>query len=96
MNFKPLGERVLVKRDEVQETSAGGLLLTSSAKEKPQAGIIVAVGEGRYADDGKLIPVPVAVGDRVAFAKYAGAEINIQGVDYLLMSVGDLLGVYTA
>ena len=96
MNFKPLGDRVVVKQDEVQETTKGGLLLTSNAKEKPQTGTVMAVGEGRYDNHGKLIPMPVAEGDKVAYSKYGGQEITIDGEDYMLFRADDLLGVYTA
>lgn len=96
MNFKPLGDRVVIKQDDVQETTKGGLLLTSNSKEKPQTGTVMAVGAGRYDNQGKLIPMPVAVGDKVAYAKYGGQEISIDGVDYMLFRADDLLGVYTA
>ena len=95
MNFKPLGDRVVIKQDDVQETTKGGLLLTSGTKEKPQTGIIMAVGAGRYDANGKLIPMPVEVGDKVAYSKYGGQEISIDGADYMLFRVDDLLGIYT-
>ena len=96
MNFKPLGDRVVIKQDDVQETTKGGLLLTSNSKEKPQTGTVMAVGPGRYDGHGKLIPMPVEVGDKVAYAKYGGQEITIDGADYMLFRADDLLGVYTA
>ena len=95
MNFKPLGDRVVVKQDEVQETTKGGLLLTSNSKEKPQTGTVMAVGEGRYDSNGKLIPMPVATGDKVAYSRYGGQEISIDGEEYMLFRADDLLGIYT-
>ncbi|MBR2789005.1 MAG: co-chaperone GroES [Eggerthellaceae bacterium] len=94
MNFKPLGDRVVIKQDDVQETTKGGLLLTSGSKEKPTIGIVVAVGEGRYDNHGKLIPMPVKAGDKVMYGKYSGNEITIDGADYVLCRAEDLLGVF--
>ncbi len=94
MKFKPLGDRVIIKQDEVQETTAGGLLLTGSAKEKPQTGEIVAAGDGRYDTHGNLVPMPVSVGQKVMYGKYSGNEITIEGEDYILCRVDDLLGVF--
>ncbi|MBQ3386181.1 MAG: co-chaperone GroES [Eggerthellaceae bacterium] len=94
MNFKPLGDRVVIKQDDVQETSAGGLFLTSGSKEKPQTGTIVAAGPGRYDAHGKLIPMPVVEGNKVMFAKYGGTEITIDGKEYMLTRAEDLLGVF--
>ncbi len=94
MNFKPLGDRVIIKQDEVQETTAGGLLLTNSAKEKPQTGVIVAAGDGRYNNNGDLVPMPVTVGQKVMYGKYSGNEITIEGTEYILCRVDDLLGVF--
>lgn len=94
MNFKPLGDRVIIKQDDVQETTPGGLLLTGGSKEKPQTGVIVAAGDGRYDNHGKLVPMPVAAGQRVMYGKYSGNEVNIEGTDYILCRVDDLLGVF--
>lgn len=94
MNFKPLGDRVVIKQDDVQETSAGGLFLTSGSKEKPQTGVVVAAGPGRYDNHGKLIPMPVVEGNKVMFAKYGGTEITIEGKEFILTRAEDLLGVF--
>lgn len=96
MNLKPLGDRVIVKRDEVETKTASGLYIASSAQEKPQTGIVLAVGEGKRDKDGSLIPVPVKEGDRVLYGKFGGTEVNIEGEDVLIMRADDLYGVYTA
>ncbi len=96
MNLKPLADRVIVKQDEAEETTASGLILTSNAKEKPQRGTVVAVGEGKRADDGSLIPMPVAVGDVVIFGKYGGQEVKVGDEDYMLMRADDIYAIVTA
>jgi chaperonin GroES len=88
-----LQDRIIVKRLEEENVTAGGILIPDTAKEKPQRGEIVAVGKGKTADDGKLIPMDVKVGDKVLFGKYAGTEIKIDGTDYLIMREDDILGV---
>ncbi len=93
MKIRPLGDRVLVKRVGEQEKTKGGIVLPDTAKEKPQRGEIVAVGEGKLTDDGKRIPMNVKVGDKVIFAKYAGTEIELDGEEYLLMSESDILAI---
>jgi chaperonin GroES len=93
MNLRPLQDRIIVKRLEEENVTAGGILIPDTAKEKPQRGEIVAVGKGKTADDGKLIPMDVKVGDKVLFGKYAGTEIKIDGTDYLIMREDDILGV---
>ncbi len=93
MNIRPLGDRVLVKRVSEQEKTKGGIVLPDTAKEKPQRGEVVAVGEGRLTDDGKRIPMNVKVGDKVIFAKYAGTEIELDDEEYLLMSESDILAI---
>ncbi|ACV21607.1 co-chaperone GroES [Slackia heliotrinireducens] len=95
MNLKPLGDRVIVKRDEAETATASGLLIASSAKEKPQTGIILAVGEGKLDKDGKLIPVPVKEGDRVLYGKFGGSEITVDGEEVLILRADDLYAVYT-
>ena len=95
MNLKPLGDRVIVKRDEAETTTASGLYLASSAKEKPQTGIVLAVGEGKLDKDGNLIPVPVKEGDRVLYGKYGGSEITVDGQEVLILRADDLFAVYT-
>jgi chaperonin GroES len=93
MNLRPLQDRIIVKRLEEENVTAGGILIPDTAKEKPQRGEIIAVGKGKTADDGKLIPMDVKVGDKVLFGKYAGTEIKIDGTDYLIMREDDILGV---
>ena len=93
MNIRPLGDRVLVKRVSEQEKTKGGIVLPDTAKEKPQKGEIIAVGEGKLTEDGKRIPMSVKKGDKVIFAKYAGTEIEIEDEEYLLMSESDILAV---
>lgn len=93
MKFKPLNDRVLVKRLESEEKTAGGLYIPDTAKEKPSKGEVVAVGPGKIADDGKKIAMTVKAGDSVLFNKYAGTEIKIDGVDHLVMREDDILGI---
>ena len=95
MNLKPLGDRVIVKRDEAETTTASGLILASTSKEKPQSGIVLAVGEGKLDKDGNLIPMPVKEGDRVLYGKYGGTEITVEGEEVLIMRADDLFAVYT-
>ncbi|MDR1242249.1 MAG: co-chaperone GroES [Deltaproteobacteria bacterium] len=93
MNLKPLNDRVLVKRLESEEKTAGGLFIPDTAKEKPSKGEVIAVGPGKTADDGKLIAMTVKNGDVVLFNKYAGTEIKLDGVDHLVMREDDILAV---
>jgi len=93
MKVKPLQDRVLVKRLEKEEKTAGGIIIPDTAKEKPAEGEVVAAGPGRTTEDGKLIPLDVKVGDRVIFAKYAGTEVQIDGEEYLLMREEEILGI---
>lgn len=95
MNLKPLGDRVIVKQAEAEEATASGLLLASNSKEKPQRGEVVAVGEGKHADDGSLIPMPVATGDVVVYGKYGGQEITVDGEDFLILRADDIYAVIT-
>lgn len=92
MAVKPLGDRVLVERieEEIQKT-AGGIIIPDTAKEKPQRGKVIAVGEGRKDDNGKRIPMDVAAGDLIIFGKYAGSEVKIDGVEYLIMHESDII-----
>ena len=89
----PLGDRLLVERLEAEEKSAGGIVLPDSAKEKPIQGKVVAVGEGRIGDDGKLIALQVKKGDRILFGKYAGTEVKLDGDEYLIMKEEDVLAI---
>ncbi|MDO5117315.1 MAG: co-chaperone GroES [Eggerthellaceae bacterium] len=94
MNLKPLGDRVIIKQDEAEETTAGGLILAHDAKEKPQTGIVLAVGEGKLDKDGKLIPVPVKVGDKVLYGKYGGTEVTVDGEEVMILRSDDLYAVF--
>ena len=90
MNLKPLGDRVIVKQDEAEETTASGLILSSGSKEKPQRGTVIAVGEGKRNDSGELNPMPVEEGDKVIYGKYGGQEITVDGQDYLILRADDI------
>jgi len=93
MKFRPLHDRVVVKRIEAEEKSSGGIIIPDTAKEKPQQGEVVAVGPGGRDETGKLIPIDVKSGDRVLFAKWSGTEVKIDGVEYLIMKESDIMGV---
>ena len=93
MKVVPLGDKVLVKRLEAEEKTAGGIILPDAAKEKPKEGRVVAVGEGKAADDGLRIALQVKEGNRIIFSSYAGNEIKIDGEEYLIMSEEDILAV---
>jgi len=91
--MRPLYDRVLVRRSEEEEKTAGGIIIPDSAKEKPIQGEIVAVGQGRVTDNGEVRPLQVKTGDKVLFGKYAGTDIKLEGKDYLIMREDDILGV---
>ena len=93
MNFTPLHDRVLVRRIESEEKTAGGLIIPDSAKEKPQEGEVIAVGEGARKDNGELIAPAVKAGDRVLFGKWSGTEVKLDGKDLLIMKESDILGI---
>lgn len=93
MKLKPLNDRVLVKRLEGEEKTAGGLYIPDTAKEKPSKGEVVAVGPGKTADDGKTIAMTVKAGDSVLFNKYAGTEIKLDGIEHLVMREDDILAI---
>jgi chaperonin GroES len=93
VNLKPLGDRVVVEHVEQQEKSAGGVFLPDTAKEKPQEGMIRAVGTGRTLDNGTTVPMSVKVGDRVIYSKYSGSEIKVDGKDVLIISEKDVLAI---
>jgi chaperonin GroES len=93
MTFRPLHDRVLVRRVEAEEKTAGGIIIPDSAKEKPAEGEIVAAGEGARDDDGDRIPLDVKVGDRVLFGKWGGTEVKIDGEDLLIMKESDIMGI---
>lgn len=90
MNIKPLGDRVVIKMLESEETTKGGIILAGAAKEKPQMAEVVAVGPG-LVEDGKVVPMEVAVGDKVLMSKYAGTEVKIDGNEYIILSQKDIL-----
>jgi chaperonin GroES len=93
MNFRPLHDRVVVKRLEGEEKTKGGIIIPDTAKEKPQEGQIVAVGPGARDETGKLVPLDVKAGDRVLFGKWSGTEVKLDGQDLLIMKESDILGV---
>ncbi len=95
MNLKPLGDRVIVKQDEANETTSAGLYLATEAKEKPSSGIVLAVGAGKVSDEGKTLPMPVKEGDRVVYGKFGGTEIEVEGEPVLIMRADDLYAVYS-
>ena len=93
MTFRPLHDRVLVRRVEAEEKTAGGIIIPDSAKEKPAEGEIVSVGTGTRAENGTVTPLDVKVGDRVLFGKWSGTEVKVDGEDLLIMKESDILGV---
>ncbi|QBK29510.1 MAG: co-chaperone GroES [Roseitalea porphyridii] len=93
MNFRPLHDRVVVRRVESEEKTAGGIIIPDTAKEKPQEGEVIAVGPGGRDDDGDLIPMDVKAGDRVLFGKWSGTEVKLNGEDLLIMKESDIMGV---
>ena len=95
MRFRPLHDRVVVKRIEAEEKSPGGIIIPDTAKEKPQEGEVIAVGPGGRDQSGKLTPIDVKVGNRVLFGKWSGTEIKLDGVEYLIVKETDILGVLT-
>jgi chaperonin GroES len=93
MQFRPLGDRVLVRRVEEEEKTRGGIIIPDTAKEKPQEGEIIAVGPGARDENGKAVPLEVKPGDRVLFGKWSGTEVKIDGEDLIIMKENDILGV---
>ena len=93
MSFRPLHDRVLVRRVEAEEKTAGGIIIPDSAKEKPAEGEVIAVGSGVRAENGTITPLDVKVGDRVLFGKWSGTEVKIGGEDLLIMKESDILGI---
>jgi chaperonin GroES len=93
MKFRPLHDRVLVRRLEGEEKTAGGIIIPDTAKEKPMEGEVVAVGPGARSEDGKLHPLDVKVGDRILFGKWSGTEVKIEGTEYLILKESDVMGV---
>ena len=93
MAFRPLHDRVLVRRIEAEEKTAGGIIIPDSAKEKPSEGEVIAVGEGAYNEDGDRIKPDVKEGDRVLFGKWSGTEVKLDGKDLLIMKESDIMGI---
>ena len=93
MKIRPLQDRVMVKRLEEEQKTAGGIIIPDTAKEKPQKGEIIAAGPGKRQEDGKLVPLDVKTGDKVLFSKYAGTEIKVEGDELLIMREDDIMGV---
>lgn len=93
MKIRPLQDRILVKRIESEEKTSGGIIIPDNAKEKPMEGKVVAVGNGKVLDDGKLHKPEIKVGDRILFGKYAGSEVKIDGTEHLILREDDILGV---
>lgn len=93
MTFRPLHDRVLVRRIEAAEKSAGGIIIPETAKEKPQEGEVVAIGTGARAENGTITPLDVKAGDKILFGKWSGTEIKVDGEDLLVMKESDVLGI---
>lgn len=93
MKIRPLGDRILVKRVAEEETTAGGIIIPDTAKEKPMEGMVVSTGPGRVTDDGKLQKMDVSKGQRVLFGKYAGTEVTLEGEEHLIIRQDDVLGI---
>ena len=93
MKFRPLHDRVVLRRLEGEEKTKGGIIIPDTAKEKPQEGEIVAVGAGARDENGKLVPLDVKAGDRILFGKWSGTEIKLDGVEYLIMKESDIMGI---
>ena len=93
MKFRPLHDRIVVKRIDAEEKSAGGIIIPDTAREKPSQGEVIAVGPGGRDESGKLVPLDVQVGNRILFGKWSGTEVKIDGVEYLIMKESDIMGV---
>ncbi|MDI9640986.1 co-chaperone GroES [Kamptonema cortianum] len=96
MKFRPLHDRVLVRRIEQEEKTAGGIIIPDTAKEKPIEGEVIAIGSGTRLEDGKVIPLDVKVGDRILFGKWSGTEVKFSGTEYLVMKESDIMGIVAA
>jgi chaperonin GroES len=94
MKFRPLNDRVLVKRTETETKTAGGLFIPENAKEKPQEGVVVAAGEGKHLENGKVKALDVKAGDRVFFRKYAGNELTLEGVEHVVLREDEILAIF--
>ena len=96
MGFRPLHDRVLVRRVEAEERTKGGIIIPDTAKEKPQEGEVVSVGAGAKTEEGKITPLDVKAGDKILFGKWSGTEVRLEGQDLLIMKESDILGVIEA
>jgi chaperonin GroES len=96
MKIRPLQDRVIVKRVKEEEKTKGGIIIPDSAKEKPQEGEVMAVGNGKRLEDGKLVPLEVKAGDRILFGKYSGSDITLDGQEYMIMREDEVLGILDA
>jgi chaperonin GroES len=94
-NFRPLHDRILVRRLEGEEKTTGGIIIPDTAKEKPQQGEVISVGTGRVNEEGKIQPLDVKAGERVLFSKYAGTEVKMEGQEFIIMREDDVLGIIT-
>lgn len=93
MKFRPLQDRILIKRIENEAKTSGGIIIPDAAKEKPQEGKVVAVGNGKKLDDGKTVPMDVKKGDTILFGKYSGSEIKLDGIEHLILREDEILGI---
>jgi chaperonin GroES len=93
MNLQPLHDRIIVKPAEAAEVSKGGIIIPDTAKEKPQQGTIIAIGTGKVADDGKIVPMTVKAGDTILYGKYSGTEVSIDGEEHLIMRESDIFAI---
>jgi chaperonin GroES len=93
MKFRPLHDRVLVRRIEAAEKTAGGIIIPDTAQEKPQEGVVVAIGTGVRADDGSITPLDLKAGDKILFGKWSGSEVKLDGEDLIIMKESDVLGI---
>ena len=93
MKFRPLGDRVVIRRIKEDQKTAGGIIIPDTAKEKPQEGEVVAAGDGSRSEDGKITPLDVKAGDRILFGKWSGTEIKLDGEELLIMKEGDIMGI---
>ena len=93
MKFRPLQDRILIKRIENDTTTSGGIIIPDAAKEKPQEGVVIAVGNGKKLDDGNTVPMDVKKGDTILFGKYSGSEIKLDGVEHLILREDEILGI---
>lgn len=94
MNLKPLGDRLIIKQDEAEMTTASGLFIAKETKEKPQTGVVLAVGEGKLDNNGNMVKVPVSVGDRVIYGKFGGTEVEVDGETVLILRADDVYAVF--